>query len=276
MLEQAPQKPDGKYSLWFTFSLAVLLATVSLAGLLRPELYSKETADWLAQSTAQDAVDFFLLLPVLMVSGLYFYRGERLAEPIWGGTLLYLLYTFIIYCFAVHFNALFLLYVAILGITAYGFLYFVRWQFRRPFITALASGRPARVIGIYFQIVAVLFYVIWLADIIPAISKGFTPPTLVAAGLITNPVHVLDLAIFLPGVFIVGRLLTRQHPLGLLCTPVLLVFFVLMDITITVIFVAQQSAGAPINVPGVVLMSLMALFSLMGLVWMLKSGDVQA
>jgi hypothetical protein len=68
-------------------------------------------------------------------------------------------------------------------------------------------------------------------------------------------------------------LLRRRHPLGLLFTPALLVFFVLMDITITVIFVAQQSAGAPVSIPGMVLMPLMALLSVIGLVWFLKSAE---
>jgi hypothetical protein len=274
MLENDAKKPERDHTLWFTFPLASLIAAVSLAGLLRPELYSKETADWVAQATAQDAVDLFLILPVFVLSGLYLFRGERLAEPIWGGALVYLIYTFIIYCFAVHFNALFLAYVAILSISAYGLIYFMRRQVRRPGIQVLSSGRPSTVIGIYFQLVAVLFFLLWLADIIPAILQSTTPPSLVTAGLVTNPVHVLDLAIFLPGVFIVGLLLRRQHPLGLLLAPVLLVFFVLMDITIAVIFVAQQSIGAPVNIPGMVLMSLMALLSLTGLAWFLKSTEM--
>lgn len=273
MLENDARSQERDYTLWFTFPLAGLIAAVSLAGLLRPELYSKETADWVAQSTAQDAVDFFLVLPVFVLAGLYVFRGERLAEPIWGGALIYLVYTFIIYCFALHFNALFLAYVAILGLSTYGLVYFLRRQVRRPGIRLLSSARPGKLIGTYFQVVAVLFCLLWLAEIIPAILQGITPPSLVAAGLVTNPVHILDLAIFLPGVFMVGLLLRRQHPLGLLFAPALLVFFILMDITITVIFVAQQAAGAPVNLPGMVLMPLMALLSLMGLVWFLKSAE---
>lgn len=273
MLENGTLTEERNFTIWFTLPLAFLLAIASLAGLLRPELYSKETADWVAQSTAQDAVDLFLVLPVLLLSGLYTHRGERLAESIWGGTLLYLLYTFIIYCFAVHFHAFFLVYVATLGITTYGFIYFVRRQSRLPIARSLSSAKPARIIGIYFLTIAVVFYLLWLADIIPAIAQGFTPPALVAAGLVTNPVHVLDLAVVLPGMFIIGLLLLRQHPLSLIFTPVLLVFFVLMDITIVVIFVAQQSAGTPINLPAVVVMSVMALLSLTGLAWFLKSAE---
>ncbi|MBL7851473.1 MAG: hypothetical protein JNN04_11270 [Cyclobacteriaceae bacterium] len=267
------QKTTRNYTLWFTVPLALLLALVSLAGLLRPEIYRAETADWTVQATAQDAIDFFLILPVLAVSGLYMHRGERRAEPIWGGTVLYLIYTFIIYGFSVHFNSLFLAYVAILGLSAYAFLYSVRRQLRQPAFQALSSVRPAKAVGIYFLAVAVLFSLLWLADIVPALVQGITPPSLVAAGLSTNPVHVLDLSVVLPGVFIVGLLLIRQHPLGLLFAPVLLVFFVLMDITITVILAAQPSADGSSPVPVMVVMTGMALLSLAALGWLIKSGD---
>lgn len=272
MLESSVQPTKRGYVLWFTVPLAGLIAIVSLAGLLDPELYSKETSDWAVQSVAQDAVDLFLILPVLVLAGLYTHRGEKRAAPIWGGTLLYLVYTFLIYCFSVHFNALFLAYVAILGIAAYATAYAARTQLIPP-SQPMASGRPARVIGIYFIVVAILFYLLWLADVVPAITGGYTPSTIVAAGLPTNPVHVLDLALFLPGVLIVGVLLRRGLPLGMMLAPVILVFFVLMDLTITVIFIAQQSTGAEVRLPALVLMPVMAVLSLAGLAWLLKSID---
>jgi hypothetical protein len=104
-------------------------------------------------------------------------------------------------------------------------------------------------------------------------TGGYTPSAIVAAGLPTNPVHVLDLALFLPGVLIVGVLLRRGLPLGVMLAPVILVFFVLMDLTITVIFIAQQSTGAEVSIPALVLMPVMTVLSLAGLAWLLKSID---
>ena len=43
------------------FSLP-LAALIGIAGLLMPLLYEKETADWVSQSTSQDAVNLFLVL----------------------------------------------------------------------------------------------------------------------------------------------------------------------------------------------------------------------
>ncbi len=270
MLESDLKRANRTLVLWFTLPLGALVATVSLVGLAVPELYILETPDWALQSAAQDAVDLFLILPVLVLSGLYTFRGERLAAPVWTGTLIYLVYTFAIYCFSVHFNALFLAYVAVFGLSTYATVYALRNLLNQvPLTPALA--RPARLLGAYLLIVSVMFYLLWLGDIIPAIAGGYVPSTILSAGVPTNPVHVLDLALVLPGVFIVGILLSRRLPPGLMLAPVVLVFFILMNLTITVIFIAQQSTGTEVSMPVLVLMPAMAVLSLAGLAWLLKA-----
>jgi len=255
-----------------TLPLAALVAVASLGGLLSPNVYAQESSDWTAQAVAQDAVDLFLVVPILTIASLFVFRQERLAEPVWGGSLLYLIYTFIIYGFSVHFNVLFLVYIAVLGLSAYGFIYFMILQHHQPAIKGLIDQRPAKVIGIYFLVIAVLFYGLWLAEIIPANVGGYTPATVETAGLFTNPVQVIDLAFFLPGIFIIGILLLRQHRLGMILTPVLLVFFVLMDITITVILVVQYTRLGTINPVVMIIMSTLAVVSGTMLTWLLKKS----
>ena len=48
------------------------------------------------------------------------------------------------------------------------------------------------------------------------------------AGLLTNPVHVLDLSLLLPGLMLSGISLLRRRPLGLALSPILLGFAALM------------------------------------------------
>lgn len=258
--------PSGKFMLAYTLPLALLVAAASLAGLLRPDLYSLETKDWLAQTSAQDTVDLFLVVPVLIIAALFAHRGERLAEAIWGGTLLYLLYTFIIYCFFIHFNSLFLVYVGSLGLTAYSLLYYLRISQRRTPVSIQSLQR--RVVGIYFIAIAIAFAFLWLSEVIPAVQSGIPPASLALAGLVTNPVHVLDLAFFLPGTAIIGILLLRNHRIGVQLAPVLLVFFILMDITIAVIFVAQASEETAFSSFGPAIMIFMALISIAALFWL--------
>jgi len=257
---------SGKFMLAFTLPLALLVSAASLAGLLRPDLYNLETKDWLAQTRAQDAVNLFLVVPVLSIAALLAHRGERLAESIWGGALLYLLYTFILYCFFVHFNSLFLVYTSSLGLTAYALLYYIRISQRRTPVGIQSLQR--RVVGIYFISVAIAFSFLWLNEIIPAVQTGIPPASLGLAGLVTNPVHVLDLSFFLPGLAIVGVLLLRNHRIGVQLAPVLLVFIILMDITIAVIFVAQASEDTAFSSFGPAVMSFMAMISIAALLWL--------
>jgi hypothetical protein len=131
---------------------------------------------------------------------------------------------------------MFLAYVTALGLSSYGFITFMKLP---SAVKTVQSARPTQVIGGYFVLVAALFYSLWLSEILPALAGGFTPGTLKKAGLFTNPVHVIDLSFFLPGIFITGLMLLRHRPIALKLTPVLLVFFILMDITIAVIALVQ-------------------------------------
>lgn len=261
-----------KYAPAFTLPIVLLVSFASLAGILRPELYRNETADWLAQTSAQDLIDLFLVVPVITFSGWYVFRGEWLARSIWGGTLVYLVYTFILYCFALHFNTLFLVYVGVLGLSTYGFIYYFRMENRNPSLVRVPS-RVRSVLSVYFMVIAAGFFLLWLADVVPAILQGTLPAAIEKAGLTTNPVQVLDLSFVLPGLFIIGLLLRRNHPLGLLFAPVALVFFVLMDITILVIFLAQQAAGTPLEPVGLSILSALTVISLAALWWLLSSKE---
>jgi hypothetical protein len=258
-----------RYVLIICLPLVLAVAVASLAGLLFPETYAAETPDWTAQAVAQDAVDLFLVLPLLTISTLFVFHGQRLAQPVWGGTLFYLIYTFIIYAFDVQFNSMFLVYVAALGLSAYGFIAFMRLP---SAVKTIHSNNPPKVIGWYFIAIALVFNVLWLSEIIPSIRDGVTPATILKAGLATNPVHVIDLSFLLPGIFIVGVLMLRHQPIALKLAPVLLVFFVLMDITIAVIVVVQgNNEVATFLIPG--LMALLALASGILLSWLMSRSS---
>ena len=271
--EQTGSRP--KVVLAFTLPLAGLLVLSSLAGLLRPELYGKETADWLAQTTAQDMIDLLLVVPVVTMAGLYLYRGERLAAPVWGGALLYLVYTFLIYCFSVHFNRLFLAYTTILGLSAYGLIYYCRFEERNP-VLGFVPENVRRYVGAYFIVIAVLFSFLWLADVVPAVWTDQVPAAILTAGLVTNPVQVIDLSFLRPGVLIVGVLLRRNHHLGLLLAPALLIFFILMDITIAVIFLAQRAAGTAVGLIGPLVMLALAVLTGAAYLWLVRRSRPEA
>ena len=243
-----------------TLLLCGLIAFVSCTGLLTPGFYAQETLNWQAQSIGQDIVDLFLIVPVLLVSGIMSFNGKPVAAQVWAGTIIYLIYTFLIFCFAVHFNIMFIGYCLVLGLSFYSLAIFF------PLKSADVESKHTpwrKITGIYFNAIGILFYFLWLSEILPATINNSIPETLSDAGLFTNPVHVLDLSIVLPGIFISGILLWRQNATGYMLAPVILTFLILMDCTIGALIVIMSQRGLEADMSIVWTMGALALWSLL-------------
>ncbi|MEL7340451.1 MAG: hypothetical protein AAGM67_08205, partial [Bacteroidota bacterium] len=143
---------------------------------------------------------------------------------LFGGMVFCLLYHFFAYAFAVHFNALFLPYCLILGLSFYLFVFFLRKVARIERSLLFRADVPLRLIGGYLILVALSLYVMDLSVVIPASQNASTPAFLLENRLLTDPMQVLDLAIFLPSMLVAGILLIRQHTMGYLVSAVFLVF----------------------------------------------------
>jgi hypothetical protein len=128
-----------------------------------------------------------------------------------------------------------------------------------------------KVIGIYLIIISGIFYLLWLSEIVPATISNEIPKTVKEAGLFTNPVHVLDLAIILPGIFISGILLLKGNSIGLFLAPIMLTFFILMDLTIAFLMMMMIERGFEGSLMIAGLMVFLALISLVFLVWFFRS-----
>lgn len=260
------QANSFKIAPWLSLPLAALVIMASYFGIFTPDFYWQETENWQAQSIAQDWVDLVLAVPILVVASLLGYSGDRLAQQVWGGTVLFLLYTFVIYCFDVHFNSLFVVYCFALGLSFYSFLYYLINKARSEEQVEVQRAWVARLTGIYFIVVAVAFYFLWFSEIIPSVVQHQRPASLEETGLPTNAVHVLDLAVLLPGLLFTGITILKGKSFGLRLAPVFLSFFILMDISIAwlVAFMNHRSLTSEITVT--IAMSVMALFSLIVLI----------
>lgn len=258
MNDMTPKKEN--IILLLTVMLCIGVTATSLVGILSTDFYFRETLNWQAQSRGQDLIDLLVVMPVLLVSGLLAWRGNKPARWIWGGALLYLVYTFCLFCFDVHFNPLFLFYCFNLGLSFYGLLFFV-------FFSHAGSGLWSvpdvlrKIIAWYFILVGVLFYTLWLLEVIPAMIDNQTPASLTEVGLPTNGVHVIDLSVFLPGLVITGILVWKKHGLGQLLAPVVLTFMILMNITIGGLMMYMQLKDLSADVGVIVIMFILAAFS---------------
>ncbi len=243
-----------------TSILAVLIAIASLAGIWEPSVYAKETASWGTQGLGQDVVDLLVIVPILLGCAWGVARESRVALVVLAGVLIYVVYSFLLYALAMHFNALFLVYCAVLGVAFYSLvdvgLYLAIQNGRLWFAPTL---RRSRTVGWFLIAIAGVFYLLWLSSVIPALLDGVAPAELAEAGLVTNPVHVLDLALALPAMAIAGLLILARRPAGFLLAPIMLAFGAAMSTALVGMNIAMYRSGLPAEPAVAVAMAVVAL-----------------
>ncbi len=162
-------------------------------------------------------------VPVLVIAMLRTSRGSARWPIAWLGTLGYLLYQAVLFCFATPINALFLAYVAYLGLGVWSIVALVSAIDRQAFAARLLPGAPFRSIAAFTLVITAGNTVVWLTAIVPALLAADPASLLKDTGLLTNPVYVQDLAIWLPLFTVAGIACLRRRPWGYLVTGAALV-----------------------------------------------------
>jgi hypothetical protein len=228
--------------LWFSVPIAILAIGGSLAGILVNRVYVHETTEWAGEAIGQDIANL-VVFPALLVFAYHAAKGSLKARLAWTGTLVYSAYTYAIYAFDVHFGPLFLLYVAVFGLSV--------WALGGSVATTDPVGVKERfaapnLVGFtaYLLVsVSAGFALLWLSEDIPAVINGSTSDALSKSGLLTNPVHVLDLGLFLPACMLAGLLLRRGRAWGYYLAPVLLTAMASIGTGIAVMMVVLDVRG---------------------------------
>jgi hypothetical protein len=262
---------ENKVFLILSLPLSILIIIISCFGLFNESAYSNETLNWQAQAFGQDFIDLFLITPVLIITSILIFKKKHAAILLWIGAILYLNYTFIIYCFAVHFNRMFYFYCLTLGLSFYSFIYFFFSQAKKLMFFKFNDPVPVKPAGIYLMAISILFYLLWLSQVIPAMLSGSTPKEIIETGLPVNPVHAIDLSICLPGIFLTGLFLLKKKRIGLLFTPGVLLFTILMDITIAVLTFFMKMKGIESDLSVSIITGLLALAGIFILIKFMKT-----
>ncbi len=221
---------SGRWALWLSFPLAAILAVTSLGGLLLSSTYAAETMMQAALSIGNDWGNLVVIVPVLTIAAILALRCSLAARLVWTGTLAYLVYDFLNYALAIHFNSMFLAYCGVLGLSFYALA---------GSLPALPTAEIARRFGprtsvkttaTLLVLMSVITILHWLTDIIPALVVGRVPQAVHDSGLATEGVAALDLAFGTPAFLIAAILLLRRRPLGFVLGPVVLTFLALSSL----------------------------------------------
>jgi len=255
--------------LWLTFPLAMLLAVASGGGVFIRGLY-RDVPYFVTQAVAQDLVSLTIVLPVLIITAVLSFRGSLSARLVWLGVQIYLVYTYAIAAFEVRFNPLFLVYMALLGCSLYALIGGLATTNFPEIKACFEEKTPVKTVSIFLAAMALLFYFLWLSEIVPALVSGNIPPSVLDNGTPTNAVHVLDMAWILPALGLTAVSLWRKQGLGYTLAGALLAYVVLLVLAIISMVVFLIRDGHPVSVPQIIIFGILFAVTLGLLIWYLK------
>jgi hypothetical protein len=204
-----------------SIAVALVLAAVSVLGLIfgsRGLYGDPASALGPTESTAgilvpgflgHDAFNLFIVVPLLIALMWFEARGSTVALLLWPGALYYVVYTFAIYQGGAPFSALFLLYVALVAVSAFTTIALVGELAEPVLDDQLQRAILARVVGGLLIALAIATLGQDVSGVLATVGTGGAAPDVVA-----RPVWSADLCIEVPAMLIGGVLLWRRHPLG--------------------------------------------------------------
>jgi hypothetical protein len=241
--EPRPLLANSTIWLWLSVVAAILAIAGNILALSINRIYASLTPAFLPQALAQDIANLALIAPFWLILAALALRGSLRAYLLWLGVLTFTVYNYVIYAFSVPFGPLFLLWVAVLGLSLFSVIGGVTSVDHKTVASAYASRRAVLVVAWFLIVTAILFGLLWLSEDVPALLSNTRPQSTIDMAIPTNPVHILDLAFFLPAVLATGVLLIKKKPLAFTITPAFIVFLILTGIPILVTPVVQATRG---------------------------------
>ncbi len=235
----------GRWALWLSLPLAVILAIACLGGLFLPSTYATETRTQAALGMGNDAGNLMVVAPVLVIAAILALRGSVAARLVWMGTLAYLFYDFLNYAFAIHFNSMFLAYCGVLGVSFYALAGSLLALPIPEIARRFGPRTPVKTAAVVLLLMGLITILHWVWEIIPALLAGRVPQTVHDSGLLTESVAVLDLSFGAPTFMIAAILLLRRKPLGFVLGPVALTFLTLSSLVLVPMGIAMARRGFP-------------------------------
>jgi len=244
---------ETKIWLWLSVAAVIIEIIGNIIGLSVKSIYSTLTPVFFPQAIAQDIASLIIISPLWLVLAILALRGSLRSYLLWLGVLFFTVYNYVIYTFSVPFGLLFPLWVAVLGLSLFSLIGGIVSVDHKAIKAAFTNRLATRIVAWSLIVIAILFALLWLSEDVPALLSGNVPQSVVDMAIPTNPVHILDLAFFLPGVIIVSIMLLKGKPLGFVLAPAALTFLILTGIPILITPVVQsvlgEAAGWSVTVP---------------------------
>ncbi|HWH08188.1 MAG TPA: hypothetical protein VNX21_03245, partial [Candidatus Thermoplasmatota archaeon] len=128
---------------------------------------------------------------------------------------------------------------------------------------------PRRALAAAFLVIALVFALLWLADVVPALLSGGVPQAALETQTPTSLIHVLDLAFVLPLCVATAVLLLRRRAAGAMLAGVVLVKAATVSMAVLSMAAFVVLEGRPVNGPVAAAMGLtLAVVLALGARWL--------
>jgi len=216
---------------WLSGTLTVLALIASAVGVFYPAVF-RDTSVTAGNARGTDLVLIVVALPALVIAMALTARGSLRAQIVWLGTLGYILYNALFFAFAVAFNPLFLVYIAVLALALWSLVALFMALDVASLRAHFTEHLPIRTIALYLMITTALFALTWLRDIVPALVNGTTPISLDGTKMLTNPIQVVDFAAGFPLTILAAVWLWQRKAWGYALAGLFLVYGVIEAISV--------------------------------------------
>lgn len=233
-------------------------------------LYAYDTVSSAAQQQGNDLVTLVVGVPLLALSTWFAFRGSLRGRLLLTGTLGFFLYTYMSMSMLTSYNALFLVYVALFGLSLYAFILsmmsFDLTELPRRFSPHLPRGWIA---GLMFGVGGFLVLA-WLGRIVPPLLRGQTPAL---ENTTTLVIQAMDLALIAPLAVLSGVMLLRRSPWGYLLASVTLLKGVTLGLGVSAMAINMALRGVADSLGIMIPFLIITLMNLIMAVLLLRNVD---
>jgi len=231
-------------------------------------LYFYDTVSMAAQQQGNDLITLVVGLPLLMLSTWMAFRGSLRGRLLLTGTLGFFLYTYMSMATLTSYNQLFLVYVALFGLSLYAFILSMMSIEIETLPQRFSSSLPRGWIAALMFVVGGFLLLAWLGRIVPPLLQGQTP---VLENTTTLVIQTMDIALIVPLTLLSGVLLLRNKPWGFLLTSVALLKGITLGLGVSAMAINMVRRGVPENLSIMVPFLVITLFNLVSAVVLLRN-----
>jgi len=205
---------DKNRILWLFVALMSLIA--ALVGVTNPDIYSLVISTEIMPGVlSQDLMSIVASIVVLFLL-IRIKEEDSIKQMVILGISGYLFYAYGIYVIERVYNLLYLLYMAIFGLSFYSIAYSVA-SIRKEMLQNIKLPKSIRLVSVAFLlIIPSVFYPLWISQLLPLMQTGQKIEFLYS-------VYILDLCFIFPAFIITAWKSAKNEGLGLLLTPALFV-----------------------------------------------------